>query len=45
MVPQQQKAECVLLFHESKSVTTVQNWFSNEVQEETTYEVVKQMPV
>ena len=27
MVPQQQKAECVLSFHESKSVTTVENWF------------------
>jgi hypothetical protein len=27
MVPQQQKAECVLLFHESKSVTTVENRF------------------
>jgi len=27
MVPQQQKAEYILLFHELKSVTTVQNWF------------------
>ena len=30
MVSQQQKAECVFSFHESKSVTTVQNWLLTE---------------
>jgi hypothetical protein len=34
MVPQQQKAECVLSFHESKSVTTVQNWFLTKFRRE-----------